>query len=213
MSDLPGSALQNNGTSTLLQIPTAPWAITDAPSFPHRGLLVDVARTFLPISILETIVDALMYSKMNVLHIHLTDSQSFPMEVQQRPSITANGAMRADQVYTLDALQSLVQYAAERGVRLIPEVQPIFAWSASLSLSGLSAPGDHRLRRCLQIDTPGHSRAFGLAPELSSIVACANVAMWSQACAEPPCGQVGGGGGRRPGPGRCSKRVCGCCRS
>lgn len=53
----------------------APWHIVDAPHFPHRGLLVDTARTFLPVPLLQLIIDGLMYSKMNVFHWHLTDSQ------------------------------------------------------------------------------------------------------------------------------------------
>ncbi|EDQ91031.1 uncharacterized protein MONBRDRAFT_15452, partial [Monosiga brevicollis MX1] len=138
-----------------------PWNISDQPDFTYRGLLVDVARTYLPIETLKTIVDGCLYSKINVVHLHLTDSQSFPLWLTTLTDITVHGATSADKVYTPDMLRELVNYAALRGVRIIPE-----------------------------IDTPGHSRSFGLSPETKDIVACAYEKDWEKSCAEPPCGQL-----------------------
>jgi hypothetical protein len=56
--------------------------IRDSPSFAYRGVLVDCARNFIPVASLKRVVDALMFTKMNVLHLHLTDSQSFPLQVR-----------------------------------------------------------------------------------------------------------------------------------
>ena len=43
----------------------APWDITDAPRFAHRGLMVDTARHFQPLASLRKVVDALPYAKLN----------------------------------------------------------------------------------------------------------------------------------------------------
>eukprot|EP00043_Microstomoeca_roanoka_P007687 m.74253 g.74253 ORF g.74253 m.74253 type:complete len:567 (-) comp13931_c3_seq1:332-2032(-) len=154
------AALQPNGQPTW-HIANTPLKAIDQPDFSHRGLLIDVARTFLPVSVIENIIDGLMYSKMNVLHIHLTDSQSFPVQLQKNPEITFYGAFSADKVYSQQDLRNIVAYGLQRGVRVYPEM-----------------------------DSPGHTRALGLAPSLSDIVSCANVADWGTCCNEPPCGQL-----------------------
>lgn len=46
----------------------APWTITDAPRFSHRGLLVDTARHFEPVETLRTVIESMTYAKLNVLH-------------------------------------------------------------------------------------------------------------------------------------------------
>ena len=61
-----------------------PCTIQDAPRYPHRGLMVDSGRHFLPVATLLHVVDALPYAKLNVLHWHLTDTQSFPVEAPSR---------------------------------------------------------------------------------------------------------------------------------
>ena len=56
----------------------APVAIHDAPRFPHRGLMIDSARHFETLASIRSIIDSLPYAKINVLHWHAVDSQSFP---------------------------------------------------------------------------------------------------------------------------------------
>lgn len=58
-----------------------PWYIHDAPRFPHRELLIDSSRHFLPVPALKQIIDSLPYAKINVLHWHIVDNQSFPREL------------------------------------------------------------------------------------------------------------------------------------
>lgn len=59
--------------------------ITDAPIFAHRGLTIDTARNFVPVSEIRRTIDGLSSCKMNVLHWHATDSQSFPLQIKRVP--------------------------------------------------------------------------------------------------------------------------------
>jgi hexosaminidase len=62
--------------------------VVDFPRFPHRGVMLDTARHFLPVPFIVGFVEAMSYSKLNVLHMHLTDSQSFPVESTAYPKLT-----------------------------------------------------------------------------------------------------------------------------
>lgn len=53
------------------RIDSTPLAITDAPRFPHRGLLIDSSRHFLPVRTVYMVIDAMSYAKLNTLHWHL----------------------------------------------------------------------------------------------------------------------------------------------
>ena len=63
----------------------APLLVEDHPRFPHRELMLDAARFYLPLPLLRAAVDAMAVVKMNVLHVHATDSESFPLVLQKRP--------------------------------------------------------------------------------------------------------------------------------
>lgn len=62
--------------------------IKDRPIFSHRGLMLDTARNFIPIIDIKRTIDAMGSSKLNVLHWHATDSQSFPLEIPNVPQMT-----------------------------------------------------------------------------------------------------------------------------
>jgi hexosaminidase len=53
----------------------APWSISDAPRFSHRGVMIDTARHFEPVTVIKTVIDSLTYAKFNTLHWHVVDSQ------------------------------------------------------------------------------------------------------------------------------------------
>ena len=95
--------------------------IDDAPRFAHRELMLDAGRFFLPIPLLRDAVDAMVQSKLNVLHLHATDSESFPLVLKSRPEF-ARLAFSPGERYTLPELAELANYSAARGVRLVVEV-------------------------------------------------------------------------------------------
>ena len=95
--------------------------ITDGPVSPWRGLMVDVARHFIPVHMLKRSIDAMELARFNVLHLHLTDSQSFPLllddvVVEETPVPLSNlaklGAFGADKIYTKEQMKDIVDYAA-----------------------------------------------------------------------------------------------------
>jgi hexosaminidase len=130
------------GLETLLQLADngkiAAVNIKDQPRFSWRGLLLDPARRFLPLPVLKRQIDIMAAAKLNVLHLHLTDDQGWRFESKHFPKLQQIGG--ADGFYTQAELKQLVTYAAERGIRVVPE-----------------------------IDLPGHTTALGAAyPEFMS---------------------------------------------
>ncbi|MGX6601171.1 beta-N-acetylhexosaminidase [Micromonosporaceae bacterium Da 78-11] len=113
--------------------------VEDAPRFRWRGVLLDVARHFLPVADVLRFVDLIAFHKLNVLHLHLTDDQGWRIEVPGWPRLTTVGSWRSSSMlgargherydgrphgghYTADDLREIVAYAAERHVTLVPEV-------------------------------------------------------------------------------------------
>lgn len=90
--------------------------VRDAPRFPWRGLMVDPARRFLTLSTLKRTLDAMWFYKLNVLHLHLTDDQGFRFRSPAYPRLGSAAA------YSPEDLRELVAYAADRGVRVVPEL-------------------------------------------------------------------------------------------
>jgi hexosaminidase len=105
-------------TYTLL----APISITDTPAYPFRGLTLDTSRNYYPVSDILRTLDAMSWVKINTFHWHVTDSQSFPLEVAQYPEITINGAYSPQEVYTTSDVQYIVQYAGARGIDVLMEI-------------------------------------------------------------------------------------------
>ncbi|TDV57611.1 beta-N-acetylhexosaminidase [Actinophytocola oryzae] len=113
--------------------------VTDSPRLPWRGAMLDVARHFQPVRFLRRFVDLLALHKLTVLHLHLTDDQGWRMPVAAYPALTGVGGVRVGTqlgpagsdrfddtphggAYTAEELRGLVTYAAERGVRIVPEI-------------------------------------------------------------------------------------------
>jgi hexosaminidase len=98
-----------------------PLQIADSPAFSWRGLLVDTARHFLPIPTLRATLDSMSYAKLNVLHWHIVDAQSWPLESTAWPALW-QGAFSPLERYTTEDVQGLVEYARARGIRTVFEV-------------------------------------------------------------------------------------------
>ena len=137
-----------------------PVTIIDAPKFKHRGLNLDVARQWYPVKTILKTIDALSWNKMNRLHLHITDSQSWPLEIPALPELAKKGAYAPGLTYSPEDLQDILDYAEERGIMVIVE-----------------------------IDMPGHTTSIAEShPEL--IVGRNIQPNWSKYAAQPPSGSL-----------------------
>ena len=108
--------LQNDSKS--YYFPTA--TITDSPRFTWRGLMIDAARHFQPVDVIKRNLDAMAAVKMNVFHWHLTDDQGWRIQIKKHPKLTdlaSDGFF-----YTQEEIKSVVKYAGERGILVVPEI-------------------------------------------------------------------------------------------
>jgi hexosaminidase len=112
--------------------------IRDWPNFGYRGMHLDPCRHFIPLDSVKVYIDMLALHNMNQFHFHLSDDQGWRIEIKKYPELTEIGAYRNGTVighngnlydsirhggyYTQDELRDLIQYAAERHINIIPEI-------------------------------------------------------------------------------------------
>jgi len=116
-----------HGLETFLQLVTitpegfsAPVVtIDDEPRFPWRGLMIDAGRHFQPLDVIERNLDGMEAVKMNVFHWHLSENQGFRAESKIYPLLTGKGSNGL--FYTQTEMREVVEYARERGIRVVPE--------------------------------------------------------------------------------------------
>lgn len=136
--------------------------INDAPRFSYRGMHLDCSRHFFTIRELEKVIDQMAALKLNKFHWHLTDDQGWRLEIKRYPKLTEIGAWRDSTVeghyskvprtyekeryggfYTQEEAKHLVQYAAQRGITVIPEIEmPGHARAAIAAYPELSCNGE-----------------------------------------------------------------------
>ncbi len=121
--------------------------IIDQPRFPWRGLMIDVARHFMPADVIKRNLRAMAFVKLNVLHLHLSDDQGFRVQSKVFPELTELGSN--GQFYTQAQIKDIISYADARGIRIIPEFDmPAHtqSWLASHPEIA-SAPGPYHAAR------------------------------------------------------------------
>jgi hexosaminidase len=102
--------------------PFAPVSVQDAPKFPHRGVMMDTARHFFPVPDILRTIDAMSWNKLNRLHVHVTDSQSWPLEIPSMPELSEKGAYHPSQTYSPADIDQIQKYGAARGVEVYFEI-------------------------------------------------------------------------------------------
>src|SRR5664279_3679943 len=93
--------------------------IEDSPRFPWRGLMMDSARHWMPLEVVKRNLDAMAAVKLNVFHWHLSDDQGFRVESKRFPKLQQEGSDGL--FYTQDEIRGVVEYARDRGIRVVPE--------------------------------------------------------------------------------------------
>ena len=151
-SDDEDGAFYAQTTLAKLPRPLQPMTIEDWPDFPYRGFMLDVVRDFRTVDEVLEIIDLMASWKLNTLHFHLADDESWCLEIKDLPELTdygahhalpdwdlqetaalkptANGQIGNTTFYTAEEYKQILRYAWERRITVIPE-----------------------------FDTPGHSRA------------------------------------------------------
>jgi hexosaminidase len=121
--------------------------IEDSPWFQWRGLMLDVSRHWMPVDVILRNLDAMAAVKLNVFHWHLSDDQGFRVESRRFPKLQGQGS--DGHFYTQDEVRRVVEYARDRGIRVIPEFDiPGHTTSWFVGYPELaSAPGPYQIER------------------------------------------------------------------
>ena len=136
---LPPASLRSGGDSS-----ETPWEVPvqqihDAPRFAWRGVMLDVARHFMPLHDMLRFVELAAFHKLNVLHLHLTDDQGWRLPVDKWPRLTTVACWRKRSMlgstkhgkydarphggfYSKEDLKELVSFAAQRHITVVPEI-------------------------------------------------------------------------------------------
>ena len=137
--------------------------IDDAPRFGWRGLMLDSARHFQSPKFITQLIDWMALHKLNVLHWHLTDDQAWRLEIRKYPKLAQVGGWRVPAgaaaaadidsatgkprlyggYYSQETVRSIVAYAADRGITIVPEIEMPGHASAAVAAYPQLAAGAH----------------------------------------------------------------------
>jgi hexosaminidase len=133
--------------------------IGDRPRFTWRGLLIDAGRHFMPVDVIKRNLDGMAEVKLNVLHWHLSEDQGFRIESKSFPKLHELGSDGF--YYTQDQVRDVISYAADRGIRVMPEFDiPGHSTSWFVGYPELaSAPGPYRIERRFGVMEPAFNPA------------------------------------------------------
>lgn len=122
--------------------------ISDKPAFAYRGMMLDHSRHFQPLHQLKALLDQMAYLKLNRFHMHLSDDTGFRVEIESYPKLNTIGSWRVDRnaiddntnnvwgrreqqegeiatyggYYTKEEIRELIEYAEERNIKILPEI-------------------------------------------------------------------------------------------
>jgi len=138
MQLLPDSLL----SSKMKEVEIPGWIVNDSPRFHYRGMHLDVGRHFFPVKFIKQYLDMMAMYKFNTFHWHLTEDQGWRIEIKKYPKLTEIGAYRDSTLvgkysdkphkwdgkryggyYTQEQIRDIVQYAADRHITIIPEIE------------------------------------------------------------------------------------------
>lgn len=175
---LPPQSTTPKDTASQRFIRSVPISITDRPAYPYRGLMLDTARNWFDIPTIRKLIDTMSFVKMNQLHWHATDTQSWPLAFNDdgvsdgvQLSLLAqtgsygwyreqDGSVRR-MVYTEEDIKGIIDYAAKRGINVI-----------------------------IETDMPAHMLSGVESLDNGNLMACPNSPLWQSVAAEPPSGQL-----------------------
>ena len=150
--------------------------IEDEPAYAWRGMLVDVARHYIPPPLLISTMDSMAAAKLNVLHLHLTDSQAFPLLLENPEILPGNGAGRGDPeewdvsarlrlLFAPDAMNS-TDFEGEVDIAKLGELgafQPEKMYTTATLRTLVHEARLRGIRVVPEIDVPAHTLAWGNA--------------------------------------------------
>ena len=126
----------NSGVTNQVELPAV--VINDQPRFAYRGMHLDVSRHFFGIDVVKEYLDIMALHNMNTFHWHITDDQGWRIEIKKYPKLAQLGSQRKHTVigrnmgvyddtpyggyFTQDEAREVVQYAKDRYITVIPEV-------------------------------------------------------------------------------------------
>jgi hexosaminidase len=108
--------------SAVFLLSSAPLHVIDRPVYPYRGLMIDTSRHYLPLSLILSNLDAMEMNKLNVLHWHMTDSQSWPYKSDVYPELATKGSYCNECVYDSRDVARVIREASDRGIRVVLEI-------------------------------------------------------------------------------------------
>jgi hypothetical protein len=110
-----------NNDEPMFTMPVLTVPLMDQPAYQYRGLMVDTSRHYLPLSLLEYTLEIMAAHKLNVLHWHITDSQSWPYQSTIYPELSKSAAYCELCIYTSDDIRHLQNIARRLGIRIVAE--------------------------------------------------------------------------------------------
>ncbi len=125
--------------------------IRDYPRFQWRGIMLDVARHFFSVEVVNSYIDMAAYYKVNIFHIHLSDDQGWRIQINSWPNLAVYGGSTAvgggqGGYYTQSEYTEIVEYAQQRYITVVPEIDmpghtnAALASYAELNKNGIAPP-------------------------------------------------------------------------